>query len=107
MHIHIANPSEGIALNRGHRDEKSPLGLGAGDESQKLLGVPRLAEENQYVSLGENANVAMEGVDRREEAGGDGEGDEGLGDLPGDEARLADAGEEDGAGAIEEDLGEG
>lgn len=44
----------------------------------------------------------MEGVDGGEECGADAERDEGLGDLVGDEAGLADAGEEDGAGGGEE-----
>lgn len=55
----------------------------------------------------QDANVAVEGVERREKGGADGERDEGLGDLLGDEAGLADAGEEDGAGGVQEGLGEG
>lgn len=48
----------------------------------------------------QDADVAVEGVEGREKGGADGEGDEGLGDLLGDEAGLADAGEEDGAGGV-------
>ena len=48
----------------------------------------------------------MEGVDRGEEGGANAERDEGLGDLLGDEARLADAGEENGALGIKKGLSE-
>ena len=49
----------------------------------------------------------MEGIERREKAGPDAEGDEGLRDLAGDEARFSDSREVYGAFGIEEVLGEG
>lgn len=107
VHVHVANGGEGIAVDGGDRDQISPLGLGAGDEPEELVGVAGLAKEDEDIARGENANVAVEGVDGGEEGGGDGEGDESLGDLAGDEAGLADAGEEDGAAGVEEGAGEG
>lgn len=58
--------------------------------------------------MGENADVAMEGIHRGQKRRSNAEGDEGLGDLAGDEARFSDAGEEDcGGGMEEEGAGEG
>lgn len=105
--IHIAEPSEHIAVDGGDRDEIGALGPSAGNEAEKLVGVAGLAEEDEEVGGGQNADVAVEGVEGGEEGGAEAEGDEGLGDLAGDEAGLADAGEEDGAGGIEEGEGEG
>lgn len=65
MHIHVANPGQSIALHGGHRDKISPLSLSARDELQKLFRISRLAKQHQQIPLGENADIAMEGVDRR------------------------------------------
>ncbi|KAL0009801.1 hypothetical protein SO802_004909 [Lithocarpus litseifolius] len=54
------------------------------DESKEEIsrsGAAGLAEEDDDVGGGENADVAVEGVDGGEEGGADAEGDEGLGDL--------------------------
>lgn len=106
MHLHVADGGQGIPLDGCDGDEEGALGLGARDEAEELFGVAGLAEEDEDVAGGENADVAVEGVDGGEEAGADAEGDEGLGDLVGHEAGLADAGEEDGAGGLEEGAGE-
>ena len=66
----------------------------------------QLAKEDQHITLGENANITMEGIGRGEETRVDAEGDKGLRDLVGNEARLADAKEENGAGGVEEGGGE-
>ena len=106
MHVHVTNGSERIALNRGEGDQVRAFSANARDEAEELVGVAGLAEEDDDVGGGENADVAVEGVDGGEEGGADAEGDEGLGDLVGDEAGLADAGEEDGAGGGEEGASE-
>lgn len=107
MHVEIANGHQGIGANRGDADEKHALSLGAGDEAHELVGVAALAEHDEQIPGGENADVAVERVERGEEGGLDAERDERLGDLLGDEAGLADAGEENGALSIEEGVGEG
>ena len=107
MHVHVTNGSERIALNRGEGDQVRAFSANARDEAEELVGIAGLAEEDDDVGGGENADVAVEGVDGGEEGGADAEGDEGLGDLVGDEAGLADAGEEDGAGGREEGASEG
>jgi len=49
----------------------------------------------------------VERVHRRQEGGADAERDERLRDLVGNEAGLADAGEEDGAGGVKESARKG
>lgn len=108
MHVQVTHSPQQIVLGRGHRDQVRPFRLGAGSQLEQLLRVSGLAEEDNGVgrTAAENADVAVQGVDRGEEGGANAEGDEGLGDLLGDEARLADAGEEDGALDFEKGLGE-
>ena len=98
MHIHTANTGQDIPLHRHHRDKKSPFSLRTRNKLYKLLGVSGFAKEDKNIAAGQNADIAMKGIDWGEEVGGDAERDEGLRDLPGYEAGLADAGEEDGAG---------
>lgn len=107
MDIHITDSGEQALLRRRDGDEISALGPRAGDEAEELVGVAGLAEEDEEVGGREDADVAVEGVDGGEEGGANAKGDEGLGDLLGDESGLADAGEEDGAGGVEEGLGKG
>ena len=107
MHVHIADGSERISLDGGEGDKVGALGAHARYEAEELFGVAGLAEQNDDVARGENANVAVEGIDRGEERRANAEGDEGLRDLVGDEAGFADAGEEDGSGGGEEGVSEG
>lgn len=109
IHVHVATALQQVLLGGRDGDQERAFRAGAGHQPQELLGVARFAEEDEDVAVGEDADVAVEGVDGGQEAGADAEGDEGLGDLVGDEAGLADAGEEDGAagaGFEEEGLGE-
>lgn len=105
--MHIAEGGEGGGEDGGEGDEASAFGSGAWDQSEELVGGAGFAEEDEDVAVGEDADVAVEGVEGVEEGGADAEGDEGLGDFVGDEAGFADAGEEDGARRVEEGAGEG
>lgn len=109
-HVHVAAALQEALLGRGHGDQEGTLGTGAGDEPEELLSIAGLTEEHEDIAVRKDPDVPMEGVDGREEGGASAEGDEGLGDLVGDEAGLSDACEEDGAaegGEAQECLGEG
>lgn len=108
MHVQITHGLQQILLGRGHRDQERPFGLGARNQSEQLIGVAGLAEEDNRVgrAAAENADVPMQSVDGGEEGGANAKGDQGLGDLLGDEARLADPGEKNGALGFEKGLGE-
>lgn len=107
MHIHIAHSRQRIPLDGSEGDQIGPFGPRTGYQPDELVGGTRLAEEDEEIAMGEDADVAMEGVDGEQKRGSNSEGDEGLGDLVGDKTGLADAGEEDGAGGMEEGAVEG
>uniref|UniRef100_A0A2N9G9Y2 Uncharacterized protein n=1 Tax=Fagus sylvatica TaxID=28930 RepID=A0A2N9G9Y2_FAGSY len=67
MHVHITDSSESIALDGGKGDEVHALGAYTRNEAEKLFGVVALTEQNDNVTRGENANVAVERVKRGEE----------------------------------------
>jgi hypothetical protein len=67
MHVHIADGNESIVLDGGKGDEVHALGTYARNEAEKLFGVAGLAEQNDDVATGENANVAVERDERGEE----------------------------------------
>lgn len=107
MHIQITRSSQHITFHRRHRYQVRAFGACAGHEPEELLGVAGFTEEHDDVVGGDDSDVAVESVERREKGGGDAEGDESLRDLVSDEAGFADAGEEDCAGGMEERAGEG
>lgn len=107
MHIHVANSGERIPRHGRERNQKRAFSPNAWDKAEELLGGAGLAEENEDISGGKGANVAMEGIERGEKRGADAERDEGLRNLVGDEGGFANASEEDGAGGGgEESAGE-
>ena len=107
MHGHVARRGERVAFNGGERDEERAVGPRTRHKAEELLGGAGLAEEDEHIAIGEDSNVAVESVHRREERGANAQRDERLRDLVRDEAGFSDAGEEDGAGGIEERAREG
>jgi hypothetical protein len=103
----IADLAKAGATQARNPHEISPFGPAARNEAKDLFGRSALAEEDDHVSGPDNADVAVEGIGGVEEGGFGARGDQGLGDLLGDEAALPDTGEEDGAPAMEAELGEG
>ena len=67
MHVHIADNSESIALDGGKGDEVHTFGAYSRNEAEKLFSVVALTEQNDNITRGENANVAVEHVKRGEE----------------------------------------
>lgn len=61
---------------------------------QEILGVTKLVKEHMDVTVSKDSDVAMGGVNWREEGRADTEGDQCLRDLACDEAGFADVGEE-------------
>ena len=78
MHVHIADGSESIALDGGKGDEVHTFGAYSRNEAEKLFSVVALTEQNDNITRGENANVAVEHVKRGEERWANAEGDESL-----------------------------
>ena len=67
MHVHIADNSESIALDGGKGDEVHTFGAYSRNKAEKLFSVVTLTEQNDNITRGENANVAVEHVKRGEE----------------------------------------
>jgi hypothetical protein len=78
---------------------------GRGEQLEELFGFAGVAQGDEDVAGGEDAEVAVEGFRGMQEMRGRAGGAEGGGDLAGDEAGLADSGE-DGAVAGAHGLGE-
>jgi len=66
-----------------------------GQQAEQFFGLAGVGEGEDEVAAGEHAEVAVEGFDGMEEAGGGSGGVHGGGDFAGDDAGFSDAGEGD------------
>mmetsp|Transcript_34916 Transcript_34916/g.99004 ORF Transcript_34916/g.99004 Transcript_34916/m.99004 type:complete len:246 (-) Transcript_34916:65-802(-) len=103
---HVARLLELVPLHGGDADELAALGACVGHQTQQLLGASRLGEEHQQIILPDDPDVAVQGIRWRKEDGLGAGRHKRLRDLLGDEARLADAREDDDAGAAQALLAE-
>lgn len=93
-------------------DESRPDAGNGGQEAEQFFGLAAVGEGEEDVAAAEDADIAVEGFAGVEKLRGSAGGDEGSGNLAGDEAAFADSCEDDavavlggvdehGAGAVE------
>lgn len=75
MHVHITHNVKRIAFHGRHQHQIGALGFGRGDRTQYLIGVPRLAKEDEDVAVGESTDFTMESVERGMKASANTRGD--------------------------------
>jgi len=92
-----AGLSEGGGGAAGDGDERGGEAPEGGQEAKELFGLAAVGEGEDGVAGGDHAHVAVDGFGGVEEVSGRAGGAKGRGDLAGDDAAFADAGEDDAA----------
>ncbi len=92
---HVGFLGEGGVAVAEEGDEGAAEGAEGGQEMEQFGGGAGAGEEENWVAGGEDADIAMDGFGGVEEDGGKASGGERSGELFGDAAGLADAGEDD------------
>src|SRR5690606_3283264 len=88
----------------GQGDDARANPLGDGNDGDQFLGRAGIGDRQQDVLAGQHAQVAVDGLGRVHEEGRRAGGCQRGGDLAGDVAGLADAGDDDAAGAVEDQV---
>ncbi len=103
----VGGAGKGGGGGAAERDEFQIEALGDGKEGEDFRGFAARRERKESVAGREHAEIAMEGFCGMEEVRRGSGGAEGGSDLPGDEAALADTGEDERAGGLLEEVQRG
>ena len=83
---------------------RAPMPADRLEQPEQLLGLAAVRQRHHDVVVADRAEIAVDGLGRMQEPGGRAGARERRRDLPADDARLAHAGDDDAAPAVEEQL---